>query len=40
MEIVFAETGGVKVTKSGKVLIKDKLLNNLTGVYFVVKNKN
>ena len=30
----------VKVTKNSKILIKGKPLNNLTGVDFVVKNKN
>ena len=39
MKIVFDETGGVKVTKNGKVLMKGKPLNNLIGVDFVVKNK-
>ena len=40
VKIVFNETGGVKVTKSGKILMKGKPLNNLIGIEFVVKNKN
>ena len=39
MKIVFDETGGVKVTKNGKVLMKGRPLNNLIGVDFVVKNR-
>ena len=31
MKIVLDETGGVKVTKNGKVLMKCKPLNNLIG---------